>query len=68
MSFYKNFIYCSILMLRDSGILQRLLETQWSVQLRGVHVRMLINFADYHLTGSSIYLSPITDKNIVEIS
>lgn len=46
----KNFCFicCSILMLKDSGIMQRLLETQWSVQLRGANVRTLINFADYH--------------------
>lgn len=36
------FICCSILLLRDSGILQRLMETQWSVQLSGVGVRALV--------------------------
>jgi len=60
-----RFIYCSILLLRDSGILQRLLETQWSIQLSGVNVRALVNFADY--SDRSIHLSLITGKIIVEI-
>ncbi|KAL0119313.1 hypothetical protein PUN28_009707 [Cardiocondyla obscurior] len=32
---YRGIINAKILLLRDSGILQRLLETQWSVQLSG---------------------------------
>jgi len=36
------FICCSILLLRDSGILQRLLETQWSIQLSGVRALVLL--------------------------
>ncbi|KAG5317735.1 GLRK protein, partial [Pseudoatta argentina] len=32
---YRGIINANILLLRDNGILQRLLETQWSVQLSG---------------------------------